>query len=92
MNLTITNYNNVYKVKGQLVKFNIRAFQNELKNIFENNSNIILNLRGLINIDSHGVNAIAKLHNEAISRNKKLAIIGFGNSQLINHFKSNKVA
>ncbi len=92
MNLTITNYNNVYKVKGQLVKLNISVFQNELKNIFEEADNIILNLRDLINIDNHGVNAIAKLHNEALSKNKKLAIIGFGNSQLINHFKSSKVA
>ena len=92
MTLTITNYNNVYKVKGQLVKLNIRVFQNELKNIFEKTDNIILNLRDLINIDSHGVNAIAKLHNEALSKNKKLAIIGFGNNQLIEHFKPNKVA
>ena len=92
MTLTITNYNNVYKVKGQLVKLNIRVFQNELKNIFEQTDNIILNLRDLIAIDNHGVNAIAKLHNEALSKNKKIAIIGFGNSQLIEHLKSNKVA
>ena len=92
MTLTITNYNNVYKVKGQLVKLNIRIFQDELKHIFEKTDNIILNLRDLINIDSHGVNAIAKLHNEALSKNKKIAIIGFGNGQLIEHFKSNKVA
>jgi len=92
MNLTITNYNNVYKVKGQLVKLNIRVFQKELRNIFENSDNIILNLRELRNIDNHGINAIARLHNEAISKNKKLAIVGFGNSQLINFLKSNKVA
>ncbi|MDB9961419.1 STAS domain-containing protein [Oceanihabitans sp.] len=92
MTLTITNYNNVYKVKGQLVKLNIRVFQNELKNIFEKTDNIILSLRDLSTIDSHGVNAIAKLHNEALSKNKKIAIIGFGNSQLIEHLKSNKVA
>ena len=92
MTLTITNYNNVYKVKGQLVKLNISIFQNELKNIFEETDNIILNLRDLINIDSHGVNAIAKLHNEALSKNKKLAIIGFGNNQLVSHFKSSRVA
>jgi anti-anti-sigma regulatory factor len=92
MTLTITNYNNVYKVKGQLVKFNIRVFQNELKNIFEETDNVILNLTDLINIDNHGVNAIAKLHNEALLKSKKLAIIGFGNSQLVEHFKSNKVA
>ncbi|MFD2822889.1 STAS domain-containing protein [Lacinutrix iliipiscaria] len=92
MTLTITNNNNVYKVKGQLVKFNIRAFQNELKNIFEEADHIILNLRDLINIDSHGINAIAKLHNEALSKKKKLAIIGFGNNELVHHFKTNKVA
>ena len=92
MTLTITNYNNVYKVKGQLVKLNIRIFQNELKNIFEQTDNIILNLSDLIAIDNHGVNAIAKLHNEALSKNKKIAIIGFGNSQLVEHFKSSKVA
>ena len=92
MNLTISNYNNVYKVKGQLVKLNIRTFISELKDIFDTSDDVILNLQELSSIDNHGVNAIAKLHNEAITKNKKLAIIGFGSNQLLSHFKSNKVA
>jgi len=92
MNLLVTNYNNTYKVKGNLVKMNIRVFQNELKDVFKNRDAITLNLQELNNIDNHGVTAIAQLHNEAITKNKKLAIIGFGNNQLMNHFKSNKVA
>ena len=92
MNLTITSYNNTYKVKGQLVKLNIRVFLNELKDVFDATDDIILNLQELNNIDNHGVNAIARLHNEALTKNKKLAIIGFGNNQLLNHFKSSKVA
>ena len=92
MNLTISNYNNIYKVKGQLVKLNIRTFVTEFKDVFDTSDDVILNLQELSNIDNHGVNAIAKLHNEAITRKKKLAIVGFGSNQLLNHFKSNKVA
>ena len=92
MTLTITHFNNVYRIKGCLVKFTIKTFQNELKHIFETSDNIILNLRGLVTIDSHGVNAIAKLHNEALTKNKKLAIIGFGNNELVNRISPDKVA
>ena len=92
MKLIITNYNNEYKVKGNLVKLNIREFKNEFKDVFENKTDVTLNLIELNTIDNQGVAAIAQLHNEAISKNKKLTIIGFGNDQLANHFKSNKVA
>ena len=92
MTLTITHFNNVYRIKGSLVKLTIRTFQEELRHIFESSDNIILNLRDLITIDNYGVNAIAKLHNEALTKNKKLAIIGFGNSALIDRIQSDKVA
>ena len=92
MNLEITKYNNFFKVKGALVKKNVPRFQDEFHNVFENANTITLNLEDLVHIDRFGINAIAKLHNEAISKKKKLAIIGSGNNKLLTHFKSLQVA
>jgi hypothetical protein len=41
-------------------------------------------------IDSFGVNAIAKLNNEAISYHKSLSIIGMGNEELFNLIKADE--
>jgi|GEM_PF-2574802 len=89
MELIIKNSNkNYYKLKGILVKLNVYLFNEEFENIFDNNNNITINITELDKIDSYGVNAIAKLHNKAISRNKKLSIIGLGNQDLFNESSS----
>jgi len=80
------------KVKGNLVKLNIRTFLHELKNSLDHADDIILNLQELNSIDNHGVNAIARLHNEALSKKKKLAIIGFSASKPASNFENTKVA
>lgn len=92
MKLIITNDDNVYKVKGNLIKMNIPIFKNQLKDIFNQTDNVILNLQEIINIDNQGVVAITQLHNEALSKNKKLSIIGLGKGELSSHFNSNQVA
>lgn len=92
MKLIITNINNVYKVKGNLIRLNIPFFKNELKDVFNQADDVILNLQELSAIDNQGVVAIAQLHNEALSKNKKLSIVGLSNSQVSNRFKSNQVA
>ncbi|WP_055442660.1 STAS domain-containing protein [Lacinutrix himadriensis] len=92
MKLIITNSNNIYKVKGNLIKMNIPIFKNELKDVFNQADTIVLNLQELTNIDNQGVVAIAQLHNEALSKNKKLSIVGLNNGQLSTPFKSSKVA
>ncbi|MDO6595450.1 STAS domain-containing protein [Oceanihabitans sp. 2_MG-2023] len=92
MKLIITNTNNIYKVKGNLIKMNIPIFKSELKDVFNHKDDVILNLQGVTNIDNQGVVAIAQLHNEALSKNKKLSIIGFGKDKLSNTLISNKVA
>ena len=43
-------------------------------------------------MDRYGVKALTELHNEAIAKNKSMAIIGFGSKDLYNHFKTNVAA
>jgi len=92
MGLVITNYNNFFKVKGILNKKNVHEFQEEFRNIFERIDTLTISIEGLEAIDRHGVNAIAKLHNESITKAKNLSIIGFGCKDLYNHFKSEEAA
>ncbi|MBU2939094.1 STAS domain-containing protein [Lacinutrix sp. C3R15] len=92
MKLIVTKNNNTYKVKGSLVKTNVSLFKKQLKDAFSKADDVVLNLQELGNIDNQGVVAIVQLHNEALTKNKKLSIIGLGNGQLSNHFNSNQVA
>ena len=87
MNLIIRKNNNIYELEGTLDKFNVHLFQNEFQNIFDKKNELTISLINLEKIDSFGVNAIAKLNNEAISKQKQLSIIGSGNQELFNYFK-----
>lgn len=88
MTLIIKKSNNVYDLEGSLDKLNVHIFQNKFQNIFNNKSDLILSIVNLEKIDSAGVNAIAKLHNESIIRLKRLSIIGLGNQELFDRFKA----
>lgn len=88
MTLIIKKSNNVYDLEGSLNKLNVHIFQNKFQNIFNNKSDLILSIVNLEKIDSAGVNAIAKLHNESIIRLKRLSIIGLGNQELFDRFKA----
>jgi len=92
MKLIITKKNNIYKIKGNLIKSNVSLFKNQLKDAFYKADDIVLNLQDLSAIDNQGVIAIVQMHNEALSKNKKLSIIGLGNGQLSTHFNTNQVA
>ena len=92
MVLEISNCDNCYKIIGSLTQKNLSIFQNSFKNIFETNNNLTINIEGLKDIDREGISAITKLHNEALTKQKKLTIIGLGNKQLYQHFKSNDAA
>ncbi|RRO17177.1 hypothetical protein [Flavobacteriaceae bacterium 14752] len=88
MTLIIKKSNNVYDLEGSLNKLNVHVFQNKFQNIFNTKSDLILSIVNLEKIDSAGVNAIAKLHNESIIRLKRLSIIGLGNQELFDRFKA----
>jgi len=88
MELTIKNNHNYFEVKGILVKYNVHLFQNKFRDIFDNRDSLTLNITSLNRIDSFGINAIAKIHNEAITKQKRFTIIGLGNDELFNHFKT----
>lgn len=88
MELKITNCNNFFKIKGTLDKNNLEVFQSEFKNIFEKVNTLTISIEYIESMDRFGVNALAELHKEAISKNKSLSIIGLGCKDLYNHFKS----
>lgn len=92
MDLQITNQNNVFHVSGTLNKFNIHQFKKEFSNIFEKQAALTINIESVTSIDRYGVNALAQLHNEALAKSKKLAIVGMGSDDLYEHFKSEETA
>ncbi|MGB3607094.1 MAG: hypothetical protein WA775_05455 [Psychroserpens sp.] len=88
MNLEITQANNFFKVKGALHRRNVHVFTKEFQHVFERANAITVSIENLISIDRHGIKAIAQLNDEALSKNKRLSIIGSGPSSLYHHFKT----
>ncbi|SDG92062.1 STAS domain-containing protein [Winogradskyella thalassocola] len=88
MDLQITNYNNRFQIKGTLNKLNLKTFNAQFSNIFDKLDDILLDIEQVSSIDRAGVMALAKLHNESITKSKRLSIIGFGCKELYQHFKS----
>lgn len=92
MDLQITNYNNRFQIKGTLNKLNLKTFNAHFANIFDKVDEILLDIERVESIDRAGVMALAKLHNESITKSKKLSIIGLGCKELYQHFKSEEPA
>lgn len=88
MDLKITYANNFFEVKGSLHKNNIHQFKREFANVFNKQNALIISIENLKSIDRYGANALAQLHNESITKGKKLSIIGMGCDDLYEHFKS----
>lgn len=88
MDFQITSCNTFFKVKGILNKKTVALFDKEFNNIFETANNLTISIQDIVSMDKYGVDAISKLHQEALSKNKKLSIIGFGCKELYDHFKA----
>ncbi|NNE33084.1 MAG: hypothetical protein HKN40_12030 [Winogradskyella sp.] len=88
MDLQISNYNNHFQIKGTLNKLNLNTFNSYFSNIFDKLDDILINIESVDSIDRAGVMALAKLHNESITKSKKLSIIGLGCKELYDHFKT----
>lgn len=88
MELEITNYNNRFQIKGTLNKMSLKTFNAHFSNIFDRLDDILLDIEQVESIDREGVMALARLHNESITRSKRLSIIGLGCKELYQHFKS----
>lgn len=88
MDLQITNYNNRFQIKGTLNKLNLKTFNAQFSNIFDKLDDVLLDIEQVSSIDRAGVMALAKLHNESITKAKRLSIIGYGCKELFQHFKS----
>ncbi|GAA4246108.1 hypothetical protein KO504_11630 [Winogradskyella psychrotolerans] len=88
MDLEITNYNNRYQIKGTLNKLSLKTFNEHFANIFDKLDDVLLDIERVKGIDRAGVMALAKLHNESITKSKRLSIIGLGCKELYQHFKS----
>ncbi len=88
MELEITRYNNFFKIKGILNKKSIDLFQKEFSHVFETLNSVTISIENIEWMDRYGVKAFVKLNDEAILRNKKLSIIGFGCKDLYDHFNT----
>ncbi|WP_256867429.1 STAS domain-containing protein [Winogradskyella forsetii] len=91
MDLQITSYNNRFRIKGTLNKMNLKTFNSHFANIFDKLDDILVDIEQVNSIDRAGVMALARLHNESITKSKKLSIIGLGCKELYQHFKSEEV-
>lgn len=91
MELEITSYNNFFKMKGILNKRNLNVFKKAFNNIFESVNALTISIENIEWMDKYGVNALADLHYEALSKNKKMSIIGLGCKDLYEHFKSDEI-
>lgn len=92
MDLKITHCNNFFKVKGTLNKSSISVFQKEFNNIFDKVDALTISIKDIESMDKYGVNAIAKLHEDALVKNKRFSIIGYGCKELYDHFKTGAAA
>ncbi len=88
MDIQITNYNNRFQIKGTLNKLNLKTFNAHFANIFDKLDDVLLDIEGIESIDRAGVMALARLHNESITKSKRLSIIGCGCKELYQHFKA----
>ncbi len=88
MDLQITSYNNRFQIKGTLNKLNLKTFNSHFSNIFDKLDDILLDIESVDSIDRAGVMALARLHNESITKSKRLSIIGLGCKELYDHFKA----
>jgi anti-anti-sigma regulatory factor len=92
MSLRITSCNNYFKLKGIFNKEDTNVFKSEFENIFDYFSSLTINIEDLESMDSYGASALTNLHEQAITRNRKMSIIGLGCKDLYDHFKSNSAA
>ncbi|NNK69539.1 MAG: hypothetical protein HKO96_03605 [Flavobacteriaceae bacterium] len=72
-------------MEGDLNYKNLQEFNEIFQSVFNDNDEVTINIDGLRSIDRHGVNAIARLHNEAVLNGKLLTIIGLGNKEVHKH-------
>lgn len=92
MELRITNCNNFFKIRGILNKQSLALFQEEFENIFDRMDYLTVSIEGVESMDRHGITAITKLHEEALNKNKRLSIIGYGCKNLLEEFKATAAA
>ena len=88
MNLEITSYNNRFQIKGHLNSRNLSTFNAHFVNVFDRVDEILLDIEKVESVDRSGVMALARLHNEAIVKSKRLSILGLGCKELYKFFKS----
>lgn len=87
IDMVIENNNSIYELKGAFVKSTLHIFEDRFEHIFDEENHLTICTVGLDHIDLSGVRSIVKLHNEALSKNKQLSIIGAGNQELFDHLK-----
>ena len=92
MKLKITGYNNYYEVKGALTKANVQSFLKEFEQILITNNTLTISLQKLDGIDRDGISALTKLHNQALAKEKRLSIVGYGYGEAFEQLNSEENA
>jgi len=92
MVLEILNEDNNFRIVGVLNRNSLHVFQRTFENVFDTRDSVVLSIEELKGIDREGVNALAKLHNESLTKHKKLSIIGFGCKEIYRHFNDSDAA
>lgn len=92
MTLEICICDNCFKIKGDLTKKYLHIFQQAFNDVFDKIDDLIVNIEELNAIDREGVRAITKLHNQALTKQKKLTLVGLDNIDLYTQFRSSDAA
>ena len=92
MVLKISNNANHFTVEGDLILKTLQEFIQTFQSALIDNDEVTIDIKGLKRIDRHGVNAIAKLHNESLLKGKRLSIIGLGNKEIYQHISGHDAA
>lgn len=91
MTIKIEKINHIYKVIGRLEQQNINEFRSKFKNILKKSDSITICIDNVKSIDQYGVTALTQMHIEALSKQKKLSIVGLGCKDLYEHFKTKEL-
>ena len=86
MALQITNNQDVFEIKGNIVAENARSLQHHFEELLFNSEKVIVCLDKVKKIDAFGVNVLSALFKNAMKNNKIFFIIGKENKIVSNAF------
>ena len=77
-----------FTIHGDLNQKTFEDFIQTFQKAFLHSDEVTIDIQGLKSIDRHGVNALAKLHNESLLNGKKLQIIGMDTKEIYDNIEN----